>query len=108
MVTQQVTGAARLKLMTSSLVDMSLLPLHPQSYFFNSAFCKGNRVTLQPAKIQTAQNFGNLFGLAAGLAAILFGCEFFFLPFFFFFFPLLKLQRVSPFLSPQIEKLSSW
>lgn len=104
MVTQQVTGAARLKLMTSSLVDMSLLPLHPQSDSFNSAFCKGNRVTLQPAKIQTAQNFGNLFGLAESLAAILFGCEFFPPPFFF----LLKLQRVSPFLSPQIEKLSFW
>lgn len=50
MITQPVTGAARLKLMTSSLVDASLLPLRPQSDFFNSAFCKGNRVTLQPAK----------------------------------------------------------
>lgn len=86
MVTQQVTGAARLKLMTSSLVDMSLLPLHPQSDSFNSAFCKGNRVTLQPAKIQTAQNFGNLFGLAESLAAILFSCEFFSPPPLFFSF----------------------
>ena len=60
--------------MISSPVDVSLLPLHPQSDFFNSASCKGNRVTLQPAKLQTAQNFGNLFGLAGGLAAILFGC----------------------------------
>lgn len=27
----------------------------PQPDFFNSAFCKGNRMTLQPARIQTAQ-----------------------------------------------------
>lgn len=34
MVTQQVVGAARLKLMIPSLVDISLLPLPPQSDFF--------------------------------------------------------------------------
>lgn len=60
--------------MISSLVDISLLPLPPQSDFFNSAFCKGNLVTLQPAGIHTAQNFRNLFGLAGGLVAILFSC----------------------------------
>lgn len=74
MVTQQVLRAARQKLMIPGLVDTSPLPLPPQSDCFNPAFCRGNRVTPQPTRIQTVQNFGNLFGLAGGLVAILFSC----------------------------------
>lgn len=73
--------------MIFSLVDFCLLPLPPQSDFFNSAFCKGNLVTLQPARIQTAQTFKNLWA-GWGPAAVLFRGWFFFLLFlsFFFFF----------------------
>lgn len=59
--------------MISSLVGTPS-SLRPRSDFLSAAFCKGNRVTLQPARIQTAQDFGNLFGLAGGLTATLFSC----------------------------------
>lgn len=82
LVTQLVSGAARAEAHDSQ--SRGHFPPPPPADSFNLAFCKGNRVTLEPARIQPAQDVGCLCGLAGGLAAIACSRYSFFLPFLFF------------------------